>query len=106
MAKPPSMAGLPAIHPGTFLKEGILPGFDRSKVEIAAALGIERRGLYKLLNGEQAVTPDMALRLAKLFGTSAETWLRLQATYDLKIARERMADVLKDIPRWTPTPPA
>ena len=103
MTKSPSTAGLPAVHPGAYLRDDILPFHPaRKKVEIAQALGITRMALDEILKGERSVTPATALKLGQLFGTSAETWLRLQAAYDLKIARDQLADQLAAIPRWQP----
>ncbi len=56
-----------------------------------------RQQLYKIINGQSAITSEMAIRLEKGIGTSAETWLRMQAGYDLALARQREAgmDVVK-----------
>jgi addiction module HigA family antidote len=70
-------------HPGGFLREIVLPVIRASKVEIAAALGISRRSLYDILAEKQPVTPAMAVRLGKVFDTSATSWLRMQTAYDL-----------------------
>lgn len=53
----------------------------------AEALGVTRRQLYNVINGKSAVTPDMAIRLEKGIGSTAEHWLRLQAAYNLAQAR-------------------
>jgi addiction module HigA family antidote len=98
-------AGLPAIHPGVFLREDVLPHFGKRKVEIAAALGITRAALDDILKEQRAITPAMALKLEALFGASAETWLRLQAAYDLASAKPELRDTLAAIPRWTPATP-
>ncbi len=70
-------------HPGALLREVVLPAVARPKTEIAKALGISRQTLYDLLNERQPVTPQMAVRLAKLFGRSPEAWLRMQNAFDL-----------------------
>ena len=92
------LKGLPPTHPGEVLREDILPAVGRPKAEIARLLGIGRRTLYDLLEEKQPVTAQMALRLGKLFGNSAEFWLNLQRNYDLRVAGEAMAETLQAIP--------
>ena len=87
------------VHPGESLREDILPAVGRPKTEIARLLGISRQTLYDILNERQPVTPIMALRLAKMFGGSAEVWLNMQRNYDLKIAERELGDALDAIPR-------
>lgn len=94
----PLLKGLRPIHPGEMLREDVLPAVGRSKVEIARLLGISRQTLYEILNEKQPVTPAMALRLARMFGGSAESWVRMQGAYDLKIAELELAGVLAAIP--------
>lgn len=94
----PSLQGLPPTHPGEVLREIILPALGRSKSEIAELLGVSRPTLYDLLNEDQAVTANMALRLGKLCGNGAEFWMNLQAAYDLAVARKDLAATLDGIP--------
>lgn len=75
--------GLPPMHPGELLREDVLPAVGRSKVEIARLLGVSRRTLYDILEEKHPVTPQMALRLGKLFGNGPALWLNLQRRYDL-----------------------
>jgi addiction module HigA family antidote len=86
------------IHPGEMLREDVLPAVARPKAEIARLLGISRQTLYDILNEKKPVTPATALRLARMFGGSAESWLNLQRNYDLRIAEAEMADELAKIP--------
>jgi len=81
-------------HPGSFLRQIVLPAIRASKVEIAAALGISRQSLYDILAEKQPVTPAMAVRLGKVFDTSAASWLKMQVAYDLWHA-EREIDTSK-----------
>jgi antitoxin HigA-1 len=92
-------AGLRPTHPGELLREDVLPVLGRSKVEIAELLGVSRRQLYNILDEEAPITPQMALRIGKLTGTTAESWLAMQQAHDLAIAEAGMAKVLKRIPR-------
>ena len=90
--------GLRPIHPGEMLREDILPAVARPKTEIARLLGISRQTLYDILNERQPVTPTMALRLVRMFGGSAESWVNMQRNYDLKIAEAALGDALDAIP--------
>ena len=94
----PLVAGLRPMHPGELLREDILPAVARPKTEIARLLGISRQTLYDILNEKQPVTPAMALRLARMFGGNAESWVNMQRNYDLKIAEGDMAEELAKIP--------
>jgi antitoxin HigA-1 len=94
----PNLTGLKPTHPGELLREDVIPAVKPGKAEIARMLGISRQHLYDILNEEKAVTTPIALRLAKLFGGSAETWLRMQMAYDLRIQQAAMADELEKIP--------
>ena len=98
MKKNPMTAGLPPVHPGAILREEILPALPQSKTEIAQLLGISRQTLYDILDEKQPVTVQMALRLGKLFGTSAESWINMQVAHDLKIKAREMAEELAAIP--------
>jgi addiction module HigA family antidote len=56
--------------------------------EGAKVLGVTRQALNNVVNGKAAISPEMAIRLAKAFGSTAETWLRMQLAYDLAAARK------------------
>ncbi|MGQ0559869.1 MAG: HigA family addiction module antitoxin [Sphingosinicella sp.] len=92
------LAGLPPVHPGDVLGEDVLPALGRPKSEIARLLGISRTTLYGILNGENGVTSDMALRIAKLTGTNPKVWLNLQQDYDLCMSERKLARELARIP--------
>lgn len=77
-------------HPGRLLKDD-LEALGWSVADAAEALGVTRQQLYRVINGTSAVTPDMAIRLEKGIGSTADTWLRMQAAYDLAQARMRAA---------------
>lgn len=79
-------------HPGALLREDVIPATGRSKVEIARMLGISRQHLYDILTERKPVSPEMAVRLATLFGGSAISWIRMQGAYDAWHA-ERSVDV-------------
>jgi len=95
----PLLKGLRPVHPGEILREDVLPAVGRPKTEIARLLGISRQTLYDILNEKQPITPHMALRLARMFGGSAESWLAMQRNYDLKLAERELVNQLDAIPR-------
>ncbi len=88
----------PPVHPGEVLKEDVLPALDLSVSEAARQLQISRQTLHRILKGTHGITPEMAVRLGKLCGNGPGLWLRMQQSYDLWKANERLADVLEQIP--------
>ena len=81
---PPRSAERRPTHPGELLRDVVLPALAKiTKVEVAEALGVSRQTLYDILNEAQPVTPQMAVRLGVVFGTSAASWLNMQNAYDL-----------------------
>ena len=79
-------------HPGLGLRDD-LEALGLSAAGAAVGLGVTRQQLYNVLKGKSAISPDMALRLEKALGGTAESWLTLQTAYDLAQARLRMADL-------------
>ncbi|MDX2345916.1 MAG: HigA family addiction module antitoxin [Legionella sp.] len=77
-----------AIHPGEILKDE-LDALGLSANQFALKLHVPANRITSILNGKRAITPETALRLAKLFGTTAEFWINLQTIYDLKQAYNR-----------------
>jgi addiction module HigA family antidote len=75
-------------HPGEMVGD-IIGEMDLSIVDAARGLGVTRQQLHNLIAGRSAVSPEMAYRLEKALGSTAETWLRLQANYDLAQVRAR-----------------
>jgi addiction module HigA family antidote len=94
----PLLKGIRPVHPAEILREDVLPALGRPKAEIARLMGISRQTLYDLLNERQPITAQMALRIGKLTGTTAESWLRMQSQYDMKIAERAMAEEIAKIP--------
>jgi addiction module HigA family antidote len=70
-------------HPGEIIREFCIEPLSLSVTEAAKALGVTRKTLSALLNGRSGISPEMALRLSKVFGRTAEGWLRLQLQFDL-----------------------
>jgi addiction module HigA family antidote len=75
-------------HPGGLIRDNIAD-LGLSVAEGAAGLGITRQQLYNVINGKSGITPEMAVRLEKAFGGSAEVWLRMQVNFDLAQVRLR-----------------
>lgn len=76
-------------HPGEVLQDIVLAEGRISITEFARKLGVSRVALSRLVNARAAVSADMALRLAAALGGSAESWLTMQAAYDLWEASKR-----------------
>ncbi len=70
-------------HPGLSVRHDCLESLGLSVTEAARNLGISRKQLSDIVNCHSGISPEMAIRLDKAFGGGAETWLRLQAGYDL-----------------------
>ncbi len=79
-------------HPGLGLRDD-LAELGLSVAGAAVGLGVTRQQLYNVLKGKSAISPDMALRLEKALGGTAESWLAMQTAYDLAQARLRAADM-------------
>ncbi|MEZ0329693.1 MAG: HigA family addiction module antitoxin [Dissulfuribacterales bacterium] len=79
-------------HPGEILKKDIMAPLHLSVSEAATHLGVSRKTLSKIINGKGKITPEMALRLEMAFSPSAESWLRMQAAFDLWQARHTMPE--------------
>jgi len=83
-------------HPGAVLRDDVLPALQVTQGRFAELLGVSRITVAMVLNERRGVSPEMALRLEKLLGTSAESWLRMQEALDLWAARqqpERFAEI-------------
>jgi len=81
-------------HPGEIIRAFCIEPLDLTVTETAEALGVARKTLSTLLNGRAGISPEMALRLSKVFGRTPEGWLRLQLQFDLWKA-EQSLDISK-----------
>ena len=79
-------------HPGEMLREDFLPDYGLTASGLASALGVSRQSVNELLRGRRAVSPEMALRLGKLFGNSPAFWLNAQRAVDLWAAAQAIKD--------------
>jgi addiction module HigA family antidote len=87
----------PPTHPGVLIGEILEEHMGLTVSEAARRLRVTRQSLHAVLAGRAAVTPEMALRLGRLFGKPPELWLRMQQAYDLWQAERRIAADLKAI---------
>lgn len=78
----------PPPNPGEVLAEDFLRPLGLSHIALARAIGVPQIRVRSIVRGKRAITPDTALRLARVFGTSAEFWLAMQTAHDLMVARE------------------
>lgn len=70
-------------HPGEILRLDVLPALEMTQTEFAQRLGVSRLSVSELLHGKRAMSADMAMRIARLTGTTPESWLRMQEALDL-----------------------
>jgi len=75
-------------HPGEIIREFCIEPLNLSVTKAANALGVTRKTLSALLNGRSGISPEMALRLSKVFGRTPEGWLRLQLQFDLSKTKQ------------------
>jgi len=87
------------VHPGQLVKE-YLDGLGLSVAEAAQGIGITRQQLHNVIAGRSNISPEMAIRLEKALGSTADTWLRMQMNYDLAQVRQRAASIT--VARLTP----
>ena len=83
---------MPPLHPGEFLAEEFLKPLGISAYKLAQAMNVSPMRISEILRGKRGVTPDTAIRLGKALGTPPEYWLKLQAYYDLEVARDSAND--------------
>lgn len=80
-------------HPGGIIRYDCLEPLGLSVTTGAKALGVSRQALNNVVNRKSGVSPEMALRLEKAFGSTAETWLRMQIAYDLAAVRKNQSKI-------------
>jgi addiction module HigA family antidote len=89
-------SGLPAIHPGEFLRE-ILEDRGISQAQFARAIGVAPMRISHVVKGTRPVTAKLALLFGRALGQTPQYWLNLQAAYDLKIAEREIGARLKAV---------
>jgi addiction module HigA family antidote len=88
----------PAIHPGEILSDelqevGVLPS------ELARQIDVPANRISQIINGKRGITGDTALRLGHWFGMSAQFWLSLQTSYDLRLAEQQAGEAIARLPK-------
>ncbi len=92
------------VHPGRIVRHDCLEPLDLSVTGAAKVLGVTRQALSNVVNGKAGVSPEMAIRLSKAFGSTPETWVRMQAAYDLAQALKHEGKIR--VQRYSPWPAA
>ena len=91
-------------HPGLSVRVDCLEPLGLPVTEAAKVLGVSRAALSRLINGKAGVSPEMAIRLSKAFGSTPQSWIRMQAAYDLAQAQAREDQI--QVERYQPRPAA
>ena len=89
-------------HPGGIIRDCI-EDLGLSVTDAARVLGITRPTLSRVINGRSGISPEMAIRLSKAFGSTPEMWLRMQTAYDLAQVRDRVDTI--NVQRYEPLRP-
>ena len=84
-------------HPGEMLREDFMSDYELSVSALAKALGVSRQSINELIRERRAISPQMAIRLGRLFGNSAEFWLNAQRAVDLWEANQKLKSELPRI---------
>ena len=85
------------IHPGEYLREEYLVPLGISASKLAKMLGLPRTRIERIASEQIGITPDTALRLARLFNTTAEFWMNFQVAYELETTQKRLSEELAQI---------
>ena len=80
-------------HPGRSIRNACLEPLGLSVTQGAEVLCVTRQALNNVINGKSGISPEMAIRLSKAFGSTPETWLGMQLAYDLAQARKNEAGI-------------
>ncbi len=83
---------MPPVHPGEILLEDFLKPMSITQYRLAKSIGVPQRRIGEIVAGKRAITADTALRLARFFGTDAQSWMNLQTHYDLTVVEESLSD--------------
>jgi addiction module HigA family antidote len=81
------------VHPGRIVLHDCLDALGLSISEGAKILGVSRQALNNVVTGKSGISPEMAIRLTKAFGSTEETWLRMQLAFDLAAARKNASKI-------------
>jgi addiction module HigA family antidote len=92
------------VHPGRIVRHDCLEPLNLNVTEAAKVLGVTRQALNNVVNEKAGISPEMAIRLSKAFGSTPETWVRMQAAYDLAQALKQEGKIR--VERYEPRLPA
>jgi addiction module HigA family antidote len=96
---------MPPVHPGEILLEDFLKPLGITQYRLAKSIGVPQRRISEIVAGKRAITADTALRLSRFFGTDAQSWVNLQAHYDLENTKEKLEGRLeKEVTPMTQVP--
>ncbi len=87
-------------HPGRLIRDACLEPLGLNVTDAAKVLGVARKSLSAVLNEKAAISPEMAIRLEKAFGSTADTWLKMQTAYNLAQVRQREDEI--NVTRYVP----
>ncbi len=93
------------VHPGEMLLEEFLKPMGISQYRLAKEISVPQRRISEIVHGRRSITADTDLRLCRFLGLSDGYWLRLQAHYDMSMARDRLAVTVANIHPWQPVKP-
>ena len=85
------------VHPGEILAEDFLKPMGITQYRLAKSIGVSQRRIGQIVAGQRAITVDTALRLARFFGTDAQSWMNLQAYYDLETAQMKISEKINRV---------
>jgi antitoxin HigA-1 len=84
-------------HPGEMLREDFMPDYDLTVTALSDAIGVSRQSVNELIREKRSLSPEMALRLSRLFGNSPQFWLNAQREVDLWDASKQLKEKVKAI---------
>ena len=93
------MTRLDPVHPGEVLKHDFMEPFALSSTALARAIGVTPARINEIVRCRRGITAETALRLARYFGTDAQSWMNLQDRYELSVAERRVCDAHSRTPR-------
>ena len=85
---------MPPIHPGEILMEDFLKPMGITRYRLAKSISVSQRRIGEIVSGKRSITADTVLRLARFFGTDAQSWMNLQTHYDLAVTEDSISDRL------------
>jgi antitoxin HigA-1 len=86
---------LAPVHPGEVLLHDFIEPMELTRYRVAKSINVPQRRIDEICAGKRAITADTAMRLARLFGMDAQTWMNLQAQYDLEVAERELHDKIE-----------